>query len=106
MYVWEIIKRKFIPLETLGNPVIGPQRNTVQESTRDIASRKRVAKAFAQQQTQMKARALKPHDPTCKDPLMCKQISCFKRVPDKIVSDPYTVQRRMRKRRCSKKNTA
>lgn len=66
---------------------------TSQESSRDIEARKRVKKAFEEQQSAMNARAMKAHDPSCVDPLTCKKRKCFKFAPDKIVSDPYEVKK-------------
>lgn len=53
--------------------------------TRDAETRKRVAKAFKEQESQMNARSMKAHDVTCEDPISCKKIICFKWTPDKIV---------------------
>ncbi len=53
--------------------------------TRDAETRKRVAKAFEQQEKQIQTRAMKAHGPDCKEPLDCKKRICFKQVPDKIV---------------------
>ena len=53
--------------------------------TRDAATRKRVAKAFEEQQEQMQSRAMKAHDVTCEDPISCKKAICFQWAPDKIV---------------------
>jgi hypothetical protein len=61
---------------------------------RESATRQRVKKAFEQQETAMKSRALKPHDPDCPDPITCKKRKCFKPIPDKIVSDIYEVKKR------------
>lgn len=113
------LKSRFISLEELGNPLASSSTSTVRTDHRDRKMRARVAKAFEQQQKLLKIRALKPHDPNCKDPLMCKQPVCFNRVPDKIVSDAYKVtkkvstnesmgiyarpKRRMRKTTCRKK---
>ena len=57
-----------------------------QDNARDIETKKRVARAFKLQQGQMQARALKPHDPSCLDPLTCNKKNCFNRVADKIVA--------------------
>lgn len=100
------IKSRFIPLEDLGNPLANSGTDTVKEDTRTKKVRVRVAQAFEQQQEQMQARSLKPHDPSCKDPLSCTKTSCFERIPDKIVSKPYKVKRRMRKTTCGKKITS
>lgn len=53
--------------------------------TRDAATRKRVAKAFEEQQQQMQSRAMKAHDPKCEDPTSCKKTFCYQWAPDKIV---------------------
>lgn len=67
---------------------------THQVDVRDVETRKRVKKAFEAQESAMKARAMKAHDPSCVDPLTCKKRICFKPVPDKIVSEPYEVKPR------------
>lgn len=59
---------------------------SVKEDTRDAQTRKRVAKAFEQQEVQMRARAMKAHDASCIDPWTCEKSVCFKFEPDKIVS--------------------
>lgn len=53
--------------------------------TRDAATRKRVAKAFEEQQQEMQSRAMKAHDATCEDPISCKKTICYQWAPDKIV---------------------
>lgn len=78
------------PLQTAGKEAHEP---TVKECTRDAATKKRVSKAFKEQQQQMQARALKAHEVTC-DPLSCDKNVCFKRVPDEI-KKRTTVKRRM-----------
>lgn len=55
------------------------------EDPKQQEARKKVAIAFEAQQQQLRARALKPHDPTCKDSWTCNADPCFKREPDKIV---------------------
>ncbi len=52
---------------------------------RDAETRKRVAKAFEQQEKQMQSRAQKAHDPKCEDPISCKKTICYQWAPDKIV---------------------
>jgi len=64
----------------------------VQTCARD-QMRRRVRKQINNQWEQMSMRALKAHDPSCSDPLFCNKIDCFKRIPDKIVSEPYKVER-------------
>ena len=68
--------------------------DVLQTDTRSHEMIKRIRKAFEQQQQAMNIRALKAHDPSCKDLLSCKKKHCFKREPDKIVSEPYEVKRR------------
>jgi hypothetical protein len=65
---------------------------TVQEDTRDAATRKRVAESIASQWEQLSARALKAHAADCPDPWTCKKNPCFIWEPDKIVSAPYEVE--------------
>lgn len=80
------IKYRFISSELLENPINTIKKDrVVHEDGRYMQARSAVKKAFEAQEKQMKVRALKSHDPTCKDPRICKQIKCFKRVPDKIV---------------------
>jgi len=67
---------------------------THQVDQRDIETRKRVKKAFEAQSVQMQSRAMKAHDPSCKDLDTCKKRKCFKVEPDKIVSEPYEVKPR------------
>ena len=43
----------------------------------------KVRKAFKDQADSIQARSLKPH--SCKDPIGCQNIDCFKFIPDKIV---------------------
>lgn len=53
--------------------------------TRDAETRKRVAKAFKEQEKQMQARSMKAHDPKCEDPISCKKTFCYQWAPDKVV---------------------
>lgn len=91
--LWSIFKRvhRGVPHED----IVMARTYTVTESTRESETKKRVAQAFAAQEQEMNARALKPH--SCRDPIGCTKVICFEFVPDKIVSKPYQV--RMRKRR-------
>ena len=50
----------------------------------------RIQKVFKEQEAQMKARALKPHEIDC-DIDFCQKEICWKWEPDKIVSEPYEV---------------
>lgn len=59
--------------------------STTQENPRDAETRKRVAKAFKEQEKQMQSRAMKAHDPSCEDPISCKKTFCYQWAPDKIV---------------------
>lgn len=47
-----------------------------------------VKKMFEEQQAEMSARALKPHEFDC-DKDNCKKEVCWQWEPDKIVSEPY-----------------
>jgi hypothetical protein len=85
------IKEWFKFKSIVNNSVIIPTPIVHEIDTRDIETRKRVKKAFEAQTAQMQARALKAHDPSCKDLDNCKKRKCFKSEPDKIVSDPYEV---------------
>lgn len=66
---------------------------TYQSDVRTKEAIKRVRKAFKAQESAMNARALRAHDSKCPDMLTCKKKKCFKLEPDKIVSDPYVVDR-------------
>lgn len=79
--------KTIIQVETIA-PTSTP---THQVDLRDIETRKRVKRAFEAQAKEMSARALRPHDPACKDPIICRKRKCFKWVSDKIVSDTYEV---------------
>ena len=76
-----IHSKRIIHKDIIFSPIV----STVQEDIRDIETKKRVAKAFEQQSEQIKIRARKQH--SCSDPLSCKRRTCFKSVPDKIVSE-------------------
>lgn len=82
-----------------------PQQDTVKECTRDRETRKRVAKAFAEQAQYMQARALKRHGFDCKDPSFCDKKDCFVWEPDKIVKRSMVsrAKRRVRQTFASKK---
>lgn len=71
--------------------VVGP--DMYREDTKAKEAIKRVRKAFKQQESAMNARALRAHDAKCPDALTCKKKKCFTVEPDKIVSDPYIVER-------------
>lgn len=73
-----------------------------QEDSKTAEVRKRVNKAFDQQQKQMNLRALKRHSMKCSDPLMCSNPHCWTWEPDRIVSEPYVVTREIRKKDRSK----
>jgi len=66
----------------------------LQQDARAMEMIKRVKKAFEQQQQAINNRVLKMHDPACPDIFNCTKSACFKREPDKIVSDPYRVKRK------------
>ena len=82
---WILTKRFFLEEEI--TPV--SKEITTLENQRDAETRKRVAAAFKAQEKQMQARAMKAHDATCPDPLMCKKTICFKWEPDKIVEQKH-----------------
>lgn len=74
--------------------VVTPSKAATQQvDVRTQETIKRVRKSFAAQQQQMQARAMKSHDPSCGDVLLCKKKTCFKWEPDKIVSEPKEVKR-------------
>ncbi len=79
------------------NAAIRPVQPITREDPRVARSIANVRKAFKNQEQAMNARALKPHDGSCKDPLTCKKIKCFEIVPDKIVSTKV-VKRPMKRR--------
>ena len=83
-----IQSKLFVSDEIITNRKVSTQQCNI----RDIEVRKRVKKAFEQQAQAMNARAMMPHDPTCKDPVSCTKKKCFKWEPDLIVSDPYEVK--------------
>jgi hypothetical protein len=56
----------------------------VQENARDKEAVKRVRASIKEQQQSMDVRALKPHDPTCLDPISCTKDKCFVFKPDII----------------------
>lgn len=87
------IKDWFISKSLVCDDVITSSIKTEQVDQRDIETRKRVKKAFEQQEHAIKCRAIKAHDPSCSDVILCKKRKCFKVEPDKIVSEPYDVKR-------------
>lgn len=50
-------------------------------------TRTRVNDAIDAQWQQIQARALKPHDSTCEDPVFCTKMNCFTWEPDTIVPE-------------------
>jgi len=74
--------------------VVAPSKAATQQTdVRTQETIKRVRKAFDAQQKQMQSRAMKAHDPSCGDVLLCKKKACFKWEPDKIVGEPKEVKR-------------
>lgn len=63
-----------------------PFSPSVQEDTRDAATRKRVKVAIEKEYDSIMAKSLKRHAYDCKDPWTCKKNPCYIPVPDKIVS--------------------
>lgn len=59
--------------------------NTEKSCTRDAETRKRVARAFKEQEKLMQLRAMKAHDLKCEDPSSCKKTFCYQWAPDKVV---------------------
>ena len=57
------------------------------EDTKGVEQRKRIAKAFEVQHSDLQARALVAHGSDCEDPLFCSKQRCFKWEPDKIVAE-------------------
>jgi hypothetical protein len=84
-------KRKSISIDDV--VVVPSKAATEQTDVRTQETIKRVRKAFAAQEQQMQARAMKAHDPSCGDVQLCKKKKCFKWEPDKIVSEPKEVNR-------------
>lgn len=91
----DIKKRHHIFDEEMTKIVHG--KSAVQEDPRAAAVRSSVRKSFEQQEQAMNIRALKPHDPGCKDPLTCTKKICFIKKHDKIV-DKETVSEAARRK--------
>lgn len=86
--LWFKIKANFVSFDQLDNPLVqSTNHNSSQNDIRDIEISKRIARAFRQQKAQMNARALKRHDPRCRDPLTCTKPNCFIQEPDHIVKN-------------------
>jgi hypothetical protein len=62
-----------------------PFSPSVQEDTRDAATRKRVRIAIESEWSSIMAKSLKRHSPDCKDPWTCTKNPCYVPIPDKIV---------------------
>lgn len=82
----------------LGGYYIGDNTNvvkteSVQECTRDAATRKRVAAAIKAQEQMMNARAMCAHSVDCRDIFTCVDPKCFKRVPMRIVGTSVVTKR-------------
>lgn len=91
--MFQRLKNWFKRKQIIQDEIIVAPAPTHQVDERDIATRKRVKKAFEAQKQQMQSRAMKAHDPSCGDVQLCKKRKCFKWEPDKIVSDPKEVKR-------------
>lgn len=92
--MWNIfkkLKRWILTKKFLFEEEITPVSKSIstQENTRDAETRKRVAKAFKNQEKLMQSRAMKAHGADCKDPLTCKKRICFKWEPDKIIEQKH-----------------
>jgi hypothetical protein len=72
-----------------------PFSPSVQEDTRDAATKKRVKVAIEKEYDSIMAKSLKRHAFECKDPWTCKKNPCYIPCPDKIVKE--TVISRPRK---------
>lgn len=82
-------KNKYLFIDDV--PVVPTKAATQQSDIRTQESIRRFRKSFQEQEAQMQERAMKSHDPSCKDVLACKKRKCFKWESDKIVSKPYNV---------------
>lgn len=80
------------------NPIINQEDSALQES------RKRINKAFNQQQAEMNARALKAHDAGCADTWACTSDQCFVVEGDKIVATSTEKRKTDDERRKTAKN--
>lgn len=74
-----------IEITPVDSPLVS-EHSIAKECERTKETIKRVAAVFEEQAEQIQTMALKPHDPTCEDPLTCTKEICFIFVPDKIVS--------------------
>lgn len=81
---------------TSGGPIFGT--GCVQEDPEVAATKKRVRKAFEDQQQQLHARSMKAHNPDCPDTWQCTKDPCFIWQPDKIVHKEVVKSRLTRKR--------
>lgn len=84
-------------IKPLNIPTINPMLSH-QEDTRTIQSIKRVRQAFEDNQEYISARSMRPHGPNCEDASICENMNCFKWKPDKIIGQPYFVEKRTGKR--------
>ena len=66
---------------------------TTQEDQKQAETRRRVGNYLQQNQDLLLARASRPHGFDCEDNQLCEKEDCWKFVPDKIVSEPYEVDR-------------
>jgi hypothetical protein len=78
-------------------PIQTPTFRTTQEDPRIVQQQKEIKAWFDAQQQEMDAIGLKLHERDC-DVINCTSNPCFIREPDKIVSQPYTVDKKSGKR--------
>ena len=91
--------------KSISNPHLPFMPASAQEDPRVHESIKRTRTAFKQQEQQMNGRALKSHSANCKDPIACMKTKCFKWSPDKIVSQPYVLDKEQELKERKKRQT-
>lgn len=69
----------------------------VQEDSRTQQAVKRVREYLEQQHETLITIGSKPHEIDCEDPVQCTKEICWVWQPDKIVSEPYQVERACKK---------
>ncbi len=79
---------KVKPTVILNNPF-----KTEQQDTRDMETRRRVNDHFNKNMAYINTQAIMPHGYDCSDPVTCENVDCYKWQPDKIVGNPYKVNR-------------
>jgi hypothetical protein len=87
---WVQVGNGKLTVSSVDSPFVPNQ----QQDTRDIEVKKRVREAFKEQKQQIDMMAMKQH--SCNDPMSCTKEKCFVWQPDKIVSKPYKVTRKVR----------